>query len=69
MRNQNKPLIVGAEDLGGPIGSTALCPICGKYHTIEYGTDAKTGEVSKMLGFVSCGGKSYLVAIEGKELL
>ena len=50
-------------------GETALCPHCTEPHKIEYGTDAKTGDVSKLLGFVKCSSdKVYLVAVDGKLL-
>ena len=48
-------------------GTNAPCPECKKKHKISYGTDAKTGEVSKILGYVKCSsGKLYLVAVNGK---
>ena len=46
----------------------AKCPMCKKLKTIKYGTDTKTGEVSKMLGFVNCGKEAYMVSINGKLL-
>lgn len=50
-----------------PIGETALCPNCKKKHKVEYGTD-EDGNESKVLGFVNCGKKSYLVSVDGKKL-
>ncbi len=53
---KNKPLA----------GDTAICPKCKKKHKIKYGTDKKTGEVTTMVGFVTCGENSYMVSLEGK---
>lgn len=50
------------------VGKTTKCPSCKKKHVVEYGTDTKTGAISKDLGFVRCGKKSYLVAVNGKAL-
>ena len=45
---------------------TAICPKCKKKHKIEYGTDEKTGEVTTMVGFITCGKISYVVSLAGK---
>ena len=45
---------------------TAICPKCKKKHKIKYGTDEKTGEVTTMVGFVTCGEDSYMVSLAGK---
>ena len=47
-------------------GDTAICPKCNKKHKIEYGIDEKTGEVTTMVGFVTCGEDIYLVMLAGK---
>lgn len=62
------------DQLGGPVGETAVCPKCGEEHEVLYGMSVhrneKTGEEvtrpSKVLGYVECGGKSLLVALEGR---
>lgn len=63
-------IAVGADELGEEVhtDTKAKCPNCRKNHEIEYGTDAKTGEVSNVLGFVKCSKnkKVYLVTIQGK---
>lgn len=51
-----------------PVGKTVQCKNCGKRHKVKYGTDTKTGKVSDLLGFVSCGDKDFLVAVAGKEV-
>jgi len=62
---EEKPLMIGEEELGEKIGKTTVCPICKKEHKVKYGKDAQTGKESKMLGFVDCPDtkKSYLVAV------
>jgi hypothetical protein len=60
-----------------PIGKTVVCKNCGKRHKVEYGTSKKYDPItkqwskpkpSKEMGFVTCGKKSFLVSIAGKEL-
>lgn len=52
------------------VGAEAKCPHCRQKHRVQYGTDQE-GNRSTVLGFVKCSknGASYLVAIEGKEIL
>ncbi len=55
-------------------GKFAICPNCKKKKKIEYGKSKKllpNGKytklkTSKMLGFVNCGDKSYMVTLSGK---
>ena len=65
-------LAVGNRELGPFIGKVVECPNCGDLHEVKYGDKIeKDGTLtpSKMLGYVKCNnGKSYLVAIDGKEL-
>lgn len=63
-------LAVGNEELGAPLQNETICPNCEKQHAVEYGKDAKTGEESKILAFVTCpqNSASYLVGISGKQL-
>ena len=61
-------MAVGNDELGEKIGDKAVCPHCGELHVVEFGTDSKTGKISEMLGFVSCEGSRYLVAIDGKKI-
>jgi hypothetical protein len=57
-------------------GKTAKCPKCGKQHVIKYGTSRimlpsgkmSKSKKSKSLGFISCGKKSFLATIDGKEI-
>jgi hypothetical protein len=54
-----------------PIGKTTKCPNCGKLHEVKYADQvlADGTEVPcKLLGFVECGGESFMVALNGKEL-
>lgn len=47
------------------------CERCGKRHRVLYGEEiAKDGSKrpSKLLGFVKCLGKDYLVALAGKDI-
>lgn len=68
-------LAVGNDELGGPVGDTATCPNCGQQHPVRYGDSvsyAPTGEKvltpSTMLGFVECGERQFLVALDGRAL-
>lgn len=49
------------------VGKTANCQNCKSRHKVEYGTDSE-GKESLMLGFVSCGEATYLVAVDQKTL-
>ena len=62
-------MAIGADELDAcPVaGDTVICKRCGKEHTVKFGTDAD-GHESTLLGFVLCGGSSYLVTLNGKEL-
>ena len=70
MNIEQKPFIaIGNDELGEEAGENVTCPNCGKKHKIEYGEKKnKKGEwkPSKMLGFVKCGEKSFLVTINNK---
>ena len=64
-------IAIGNDELGEDIGKEekVKCKNCGKYHTIKYGKrKLKDGTYveSKMLGFVDCGKKSFLVTIDNK---
>ena len=61
---------IGNNELSGkkPISSITECPNCRKKHRVKYGTDTKTGEISKLLGFVNCGEEQFLVSVAGKKL-
>lgn len=60
---------IGNEELKKlkPIGKTVKCPSCQKRHRIKFPTDLAGKEVTD-LGFVECGGETYLVSVAGKEL-
>ena len=69
MNDEIPPVVaIGNDELGGPIGATVACPLCGARHPVEYGTDTATGLPSRLLGFYRCGEASYLCAIEGKTI-
>jgi hypothetical protein len=73
MKNQSVPFIaIGNDELRGQAnaveGELTTCPRCSGKHPVEFATDAKTGEKTNMLGFVSCGKDSFLVAVGGKLL-
>lgn len=75
MSRKEKPLpffAIGNDELAEKrplIGDVAKCPRCKKEHKVQYGTDTKTGKISKMLGFVTCkNNRSYLVAINNLVL-
>ena len=62
-------LAIGNNELGPEVGKSARCPNCKKHHTVEYGYKILpdgTKEPSRVLGFVKCGKKSFLVAINEK---
>lgn len=53
------------------IGKTIICNICGEEHDIRYGKKKlENGEwvEDDLLAFFSCGGKSYLAGIGGKDI-
>lgn len=60
----------GNEELAGnpKVGKTAKCPKCSKQHKVKYGTNTKTGKEFKLLAFVSCGKKTYLVGVNQKTI-
>jgi len=61
---------IGNDELGeSDVGETIKCKRCGKRHKVRYGERVLadgTWQPSKLLGFIKCGGKPYLVAINGK---
>jgi hypothetical protein len=64
---------VGNEELNAApeLGETIKCLICGEVHEVEYGDLVKpdgTKAPTKMLAFFSCGDKSYLCGIDGKDI-
>lgn len=59
---KEEPFVV-IDTLGEEAGAFYKCKRCGKEHEIQFGTS--DGKESKMAGFVDCGGKSYLVTING----
>ena len=63
-------LAVGNDELGGELGKTVKCWICGKRHRVSYGEKVNADgskEPSKTLAFFKCRGKTYLCGIDGKE--
>ena len=66
--NGNLPFVaIGNDELGGPVPDDALikCKRCGVPHKLEYGKN-EAGVETRTVGFVRCGEKSYLVAVNGK---
>ena len=66
-------IAVGNEELNAApeLGETIRCLICGEIHEVEYGSLVQpdgTKAPTKMLAFFSCGGKSYLCGIDGKDI-
>ena len=60
---------IGNDELGEKVGKTLKCKRCGKRHKVRYGERILpdgTMQPSKLVGFIKCGGKPYLVAINGK---
>ena len=70
MKKEIPFLAVSNEEIANnpPVGKKATCPHCKKKHKVEYGKDGKTKEISRLLGFVDCGEKTYLVSLAGKLL-
>jgi len=67
----NDFIAIGGEELGEEIGDGVTCPSCGKEHPVEYGQkELPDGTMveCRTLAFVSCGEKSFLVGIDGKEI-
>ena len=62
-------LAVGNEELGEKVGTKIRCTRCKKMHVIKYGKRKEGNKwvPSTMLGFVNCGKKAYLVAINGQK--
>lgn len=69
-------LVVGNNELGGPLLDTIKCPRCGAEHAIENSLPGKIihsdgrQEVgpSGMLQFYRCGGDLYLAGIKGRSI-
>lgn len=54
-----------------PLCKTIACYQCGGVHEIVYGKKVLpdgTEVESKLLAFYRCGGKTYLVGIDGKDI-
>ena len=54
------------------LGITIDCPHCGKVHEIQYGQEILpdgTYQDSKALAFYTCGEKTYLAGIDGKNIM
>jgi hypothetical protein len=61
-------LAITGDDLDKEIGKETVCPNCTEIHEVKWGKEIIDGnEVeTKMLGFVTCGTKQFLVAVNGK---
>lgn len=66
---------IGADELGDPT-EIAQCAVCGAEHPIEYGTSRtllpggtswSEPTPSRLLGFYSCDGKTFLATIDGRR--
>lgn len=54
-----------------PLGDMARCKVCGKMHKVRYGKEVLedgTKVPSKLLAFISCGDRDFLVGVNGKEV-
>jgi len=70
IKKQRLPFcILSQEELNRKIkiyDGVATCPRCGRKHAIGYGkTD---GQTNKLLGFVTCKGRTYLVTINDRQI-
>lgn len=53
------------------LGKTVNCKSCGGTHVVEFGKTKMpdgTWQESKMMAFTKCGGKTFLVGVEGKDI-
>ena len=67
MTNDSTPFVaIGNNELGDAVPDDAgiLCMRCGGAHKIEYGKN-EAGEETRILGFVRCGEKAYVVTVDG----
>lgn len=63
-------LAIGADELGENLGDTIKCPHCKGKHPIEFGKKRQpdgTWEESRLLSFYTCGDKTYLAGVNGRE--
>lgn len=68
-------LTIGNDELTEDCPDIIRCERCGNAHRIEYGASRKSlpgggwsdPVPSKLLGFVTCGGKPYLASLNGKR--
>lgn len=66
-------LAIGNDELdeAPPIGNFILCHACGKRHRVHYSNEILNDGSkvpSKLLGYYKCQGKSWLTAINGKDI-
>lgn len=64
-------LAIGDDELGSAVGETAKCPNCRETHDVVYGEqilEDGTRIPSKMLAFVECGKRTYVVGVNGREI-
>ena len=62
-------IAIGNDELGEDVVDEIICGRCGKKHKVKYCERILpdgTMQPSKLVGFIKCGGKPYLVAINGK---
>jgi hypothetical protein len=62
-------LTIGNDELqkASFLGDFVLCERCGERHKIYYGKDAN-GNKTKLLSFVKCGERTFLVGLNGKDI-
>ena len=67
-------LVIGAGELGGPLGDTIQCPHCGRLHAVKYGdrivrdADGTERKEPSLLAFYRCKGAAYLCGINGQTI-
>lgn len=71
--NETPHIAVGHGELNNnpDVPEIYQCPRCNKEHTVEYGDSVEkdgTKTPSKMLAFVKCKKKTYLIGFNGKML-
>lgn len=62
---------VGNSELGEKLGATVWCRKCGGRHRVKYseralddGSRVRDG----LLAFVKCGGKAYIIGVNGRQI-
>lgn len=62
-------IAIGNNELGEIAGDTVACPCCGQPRAVTFGervNEDGTREPCNRIGFVTCGGKTYLATLNGR---